>query len=524
MYVLTVKDSRAVDSIAMGDYRFPSELLMENAGRSVVDAIENSFGEVEGKLITIVSGKGNNGGDGIVVARHLYNRGAIVYLILLTSPSKLNRDPRINYKILKNYNVDIFIVKDEKKWKKYLDLIEESDIVVDAIFGTGFKGSVKGFYNAVIRDINDKAKAIVSIDIPSGINGDTLIPEGNHIYADLTVSMASFKPAHVLPHSEEYCGHTVVGDIGIPPEIIQERALFKILSPEDFPFFPIERDLNSHKGDFGHLVILGGSRDKSGAVIMAAKAALRAGAGLVTVASVPSVIERVANSVPEAMFYPLEERDGLIYCKDQKEFLNFLKDKTALVIGPGMGVSDELKKLILKLTKELSIPIIIDADGLNNLKEGVKKIKKRNIVFTPHPGEFERISGIKKEKIKNNRWVEGIEFSKKYGTNLVLKGYKTLICFGDGDCYVNPAGNPGMATGGSGDVLSGILGGILAQKEASSLFESSVLFSVFIHSLAADLAVGEKGEDSLIATDIIDYLPKAFGYLREDYEGYDEEV
>ncbi len=521
MYVLSVKASRDVDSIAMNDFSFPSELLMENAGRSVAEAIEEFFGSVEGQIITIVSGKGNNGGDGVVVARHLYNRGAIVYLILLTSPSKLKGDPKINYRILKNYNVEIFLVKDEKSWRKYRDLIHESDIIVDAIFGTGFKGEVKGFYKSIISDINAMAKNIVSIDIPSGINGDENNPEGEHIYADLTVSMASFKPAHILPPSENYCGHTVIGDIGIPPEIIVDRALFKILSPDDFPTFPIVREKDTHKGLYGHTVILGGSRDKSGAVIMAAKAALRAGAGLVTVASIPSVVERVANTVPEAMFFTLDEDNGLIGEGNLKKFLSFMKDKTSLVIGPGMGESKALKSFILGILKALSIPIIIDADGLNNLKEEVKKIEGNNVVLTPHPGEFERISGISKEKIKKNGWLEGLEFSKKHGLNLVLKGYKTLICFGKKECYLNPTGNPGMATGGSGDVLSGILGGVLAGKEAFELFEPAVLFSVFIHSLSADLAAREKGEDSLIASDIIDFLPKAFKYLQEDE---DEEI
>ena len=518
MYVLSVKDSRAVDSIAMNDYKFPSELLMENAGRSVVDAIESRFGSVEGKVITVVSGKGNNGGDGIVVARHLHNRGAIVFLILLTSPSKLKGDPKINFKILKNYDIEIYTATTEKKWEKLSDLLDISEIAVDAIFGTGFKGKVEGFYRKIIDDINKRANTIVSIDIPSGINGDEPFPEGEHILADLTVSMASFKPAHILPPSEEYCGHTVIGDIGIPLEIIEEKALYRILSPDDFPSFPYERDNNSHKGTYGHTVILGGSRDKSGAVVMAAKAALRAGAGLVTVASISSVIERVANSIPEAMFFKLDENNGLISGKDADKFINFLDDKTSLVIGPGMGVSKGLKSFMEKILKKVQIPIIIDADGLNNLKKDVKRFSRDNIVFTPHPGEFGRISGIKKESLSKNRWIEGIKFAKETGLNLVLKGYKTLISFGGKNSYINPAGNPGMATGGSGDVLSGILGGVLAQKLSQSNFQEAVLFSVFIHSLAADLAAIEKSEESLIATDIIEYMPKAFKYLRENEE------
>ncbi len=524
MFVLSVKNSRKVDEIAFNDYKFQSSLLMENAGRSVVDAIENSFGEVEDTDIVVISGKGNNGGDGMVTARHLYNRGANVTLFLLTSPSKLKGDPRINYKILKNYNIEIIKILKVNDIKKLSQYLNNADMVVDAIFGTGFKGIVSGFYEKIIKDINDKSKFTVSIDIPSGINGDIINPEGEHIFADLTVSLANLKPAHVLPPSEEYCGEVFIGDIGIPQEIVEKNSLFKMIDEEDFMELLLDRELDTHKGTYGHTVIIGGSRDKSGAVALAAKAALRVGAGLVSVAVPESIIDRISSNTPEIMYFPLKEKNGLISSENEEALLKFLKDKSSIVIGPGMGVSPELKRLILNLINKTDLPVVIDADALNNLGEGIKDIRKENIVLTPHPGEFERISGIDKSEIKKNRWIKGIEFAEKNGFNLILKGYKTLIGFGKTkEFFVNPTGNPGMATGGTGDVLSGILGGLLSSNDSLIGFKAKILGGVFIHSLAADLAVNRIGDQSLIASDIIDYLPVAFDYLKTGGEEEFEE-
>ncbi len=527
MYILSVKNSRKVDEIAFNDYKFHSPLLMENAGRSVVEAIETSYGDVSDKQITVVSGKGNNGGDGMVVARHLYNRGANVVLILLTSPSKLKGDPKINYRILKNYNIEIIKIISEKQIKKLSESIIESDIIVDAIFGTGFKGEASGFYKKIIDEINKNANFIVSIDIPSGINGDDISPKGTHIFADMTVSLANLKPAHIFPPAEEYCGDVFVGDIGIPIEIIENNALFKMVDEEDFLELLLERERDTHKGSFGHTVVIGGSYDKSGAIALATKAALRVGAGLVSAAIPKSIIERVATLNPEIMYLPLEEKEGLISEDNINKLLLFLEDKSSVVIGPGMGVSSGLKNLILNIIEKTDIPMVIDADALNNLKEDVRKIRRDNIVLTPHPGEFERISGFDKKEIKRNRWFKGVEFSRETDLNIVLKGYKTLIGFGKTEkFYINPTGNPGMATGGTGDVLSGILGGLLAQNNSSISFKARILGGVFLHSLAADLAVGEIGEESLIASDIIDYLPYAFEYLKEgeDEEFEDDEI
>jgi NAD(P)H-hydrate epimerase len=523
MFVLSVKNSRKVDEIAFNDYKFHSPLLMENAGRSVVDAIENSFGEVADTDVVVISGKGNNGGDGMVTARHLYNRGANVTLFLLTTPSKLKGDPRINYNILKNYNIEIIKIVKENKIKELSHYLNNADMVVDAIFGTGFKGKVSGFYEKIINEINDKSKFIVSIDIPSGINGDIINPKGTHIFADLTVSLANLKPAHILPPSEEYCGEVFIGDIGIPKEIVEKNALFKMVDEEDFLELLLDRELDTHKGTYGHTIIIGGSKDKSGAIALAAKAALRVGSGLVSVAVPESIIDRIASNNPEIMFFPLKEKNGFISSENEKELLNFLKDKTSIVIGPGMGISSELKRLILNIIDKTEIPIVIDADALNNLKDEIKNIRKENIVLTPHPGEFERISGIDKSEIKENRWIKGIEFAEKNGLNLILKGYKTLIGFGKTkEFFINPTGNPGMATGGTGDILSGILGGLLSSKDPLIGFKAKVLGGVFIHSLAADLAVNRIGTQSLIASDIIDYLPAAFDYLKdggeEDFE------
>jgi len=517
MYILSVKGSRQVDNISINDYNFPSEFLMENAGRSITESIQNEFGSVENRVCSIISGKGNNGGDGIVIARHLYNAGAKVNLILLTSPSNLKGDPKTNFNIIKNYDIKIIVSENIDDWKKNLEIIKKSEISVDAIFGTGFKGKLKGFYRDVVKDINLNSNIIVSVDVPSGVNGDNINPESDSIRADLTIALANYKMAHVFPPAENHSSKSLVGNIGIPPEIIIKNALFKLIDLNDFSDLFAQRESNSHKGTFGHTVILGGSKGKSGAISMAALAALRSGTGLVTIASPESIVQKIASFSPEIMYFPLEEEKGMISKNNYNKIIKFLFDKDSLVIGPGMDTSEDLKNIILKIINNVDIPVVVDADGLNNLGPEIQKIDKKNIVYTPHPGEFKRISNFSKKEIKENRWLKGIEFAKKYNLNLVLKGYKTLVCFGNQKTgYINPTGNPGMASGGTGDVLSGILGAFLSLQDTSISFDSRILGGVFIHSLAGDLASIEIGEQSLIATDILDFLPKAFCSLKNE--------
>ncbi len=523
IFVLSTKKSREIDRIMMDKFLVPGEILMENAGRSIANAIFEKFETITLKEFTVVCGKGNNGGDGFVIARHLLNKGSRVNVFIIAKEEELKGDALFHYKILKNYTKNImFYDGSDEFFNELKTSILNSDATVDAIFGTGFKGEVKGKYKEIIEIINELSNYTVSVDIPSGIGGDDVTPKSKtHIFADITIALASLKPANIFPPAEYVCGEVYIGDISANQSIISKEADFILTDSSQFLGFFDERELNSHKGTFGHVVIVGGSYGKAGAVALSAMSSQKAGAGLVTVIEPERIYPIVASYYPEIMHFPVKEKNGMIDPGEYSKILKFIEDKDAVVIGPGMGLDKDFREFILNLVNKTNIPFVIDADALNNLKEDVRLLRKENVILTPHPGEFERISGYTKSSIKENRWYKGLDFLKETGINFILKGYRTTIYTNElkEGGYIITAGNPGMATGGSGDSLSGILGAFLARKDRDEYpFTSKIIAGTYIHALSGDLAAEEKGEESLTAEDIANYIPQAIKKVKKEHE------
>ncbi len=498
------------DKKAEEKYGIPSRILMENAGGWVAKKaveMEDVF------TVTVISGPGNNGGDGIVAARHLYNQELTVNLIVLSSPEKIKGNAKLNLQAAEKTGINIFFVNGMKEWEELLPFVERSDLVVDAIFGTGLKREVKGIYRRAIDDINLLAKKILSVDLPSGVSSENGEVMGRAVEADFTVTFEALKFGHILPPGEEHCGDTDVVKIGIPPDAYEDENLpFRFTFPDGlFPRKLLRREQNSHKGNYGHVLVIAGSLGKTGAAAMTAIGALKSGAGLVTLAT-PSPVLPMVPIPPEIMSLPLKDKDGEISSEASTQLEEMLKGKTVVAVGPGLGTSGETGKFLKELIKKVNVPMVIDADGLNLLSSFPYFPEfKTFTVLTPHPGEFSRLTGKGKDELLKNRIEEARKFSLEKGVNLILKGYRTLICSPDGTVYINATGNPGMATGGAGDVLTGMIAGFLAQAEEDEM-EESLVEAVGYHGLSGDLAATELTQPFLSAMDIIHHLPDAFKY------------
>ncbi len=496
------------DRRAEEEYGISSLILMENAGGWVAKKIlemEDVF------VVTVVAGPGNNGGDGIVVARHLQNHSLSVNLILLAAPEKLKGDAKKNFEIAQRSGLNIFVARTESEWDELLPFIERADVVVDAIFGTGLKREVKGIFARAIEDINLLAPRIVSVDIPSGVSSEDGSVMGLAVEADLTVTFEALKFGHIFPPGEGFCGDIEVVKIGIPLDAYEGEELpYRLTYPEGlFPAKLLRREPDSHKGDYGHVLVVAGSLGKTGAAALASMAALKAGAGLVTLAAPADVLSLIPIP-PEIMIYPLPSSSGRINRKAIDLIEDMLQGKTVLAAGPGLGTWEETGDFLVELLRKASIPKILDADALNILAARGGEIPGHSLtVLTPHPGEFSRLTGKPKEENLRRRLEQAREYAIKHGVFLVLKGYRTVIATPDGTAYINSTGNPGMATGGSGDVLTGIIAGFLAQANEEE-FEEALVEAVGYHGLAGDLAASELTQPYLTAGDIIEYLSEAF--------------
>jgi ADP-dependent NAD(P)H-hydrate dehydratase / NAD(P)H-hydrate epimerase len=514
MKVLTQKQMQSIDKQAVKDIGIIGPILMENAGREIAEAIKKRFPRIEKENVLIISGKGNNGGDGFVVARHLFNSGAQVRIILLAEKQGLDGDAGLNCGIADKMGIEILEVTTPELWRSHREIIGNADILVDAIFGTGLTKPAGGRYAEIIEDLNARQGYKVAVDIPSGLAADKFQIIGPAVKADLTVTMAAPKIAHVFPPAENYIGELVVADISAPAFLFENDALRLTMVEEEMllPYFS-RRDKNTHKGTYGHLLILSGSLGKTGAAAMSGKAALKMGAGLVTVGTPKSCVPIVARSMDELMTEPLPETsEWTLSEKGCGKILSVLKGMDAVMIGPGISTQESTARLIRKLLPDLQIPMILDADALNIIAQDIKLLNKLQApaVLTPHPGEFARLihSGTKEVVENKIKWVP--EFARNYGVYVVLKGYRTLISDPKGRMFINPTGNPGMATGGSGDVLSGMLGAMIIQE--GSLCDA-VIAGVYVHGLSGDIAADRFGEKALLAGDIISCLPEVMRRL-----------
>ncbi len=512
MKVVTAAEMREIDRITIEEIGIPSMVLMERAGLSVVRRIKDRF-SIE-QSVTVVAGGGNNGGDGLVIARELLRAGYVVKTFLLSPEDKLSPDCRAQLNILKKLNIKVNI----NKAPTAKDLKDSA--VVDAIIGTGLNKTLRENLLKIVKLINTNAMYVFSVDIPTGISSDNAQIMGDAIMADETVTFGLPKIGHLLPPGAEYTGLLHVEDIGFPPHLTDsdflsvehvEEALVQDLIPE--------RTTDTHKGDYGHVLVVGGSVGKTGAALMAARAALRSGAGLVTIAlPEPAATALMGNVVEEMMLTLPSNPDGTIAEKALDKILDFVHERAdVLAIGPGLGRNPETWKMVRELVRVSPVPMVVDADGLNALSEigydGIKRLlgsMRSPVVLTPHIGEMLRLTGIKKDELLSNRLGVSAQFSMDTGAVLVLKGAPTLVSTPEGRQFINSTGNPGMATAGSGDVLTGIVASLIGQSLTP---EEAAIAGVYIHGLSGDLASEGLTEYSMTAGDIIGFLPEAFKRL-----------
>jgi len=509
MKVATAEQMQELDRKTIETYRIPGIVLMENAGRGAAEAISNAFPDILKKKVAIVAGKGNNGGDGFVIGRYFLNRGISVKAFLLADPKALRGDAETAFQIFLRMKGEVFAVPSSKDYQKVKKDLERFDLLIDSIFGTGLDAEVRGYYREVIDHLNTLQKPIVAVDIPSGLDADTGKPLGTAIRASLTVTFGLPKVGHLISPGIDYVGEVKIIDISTPRRLVEEEKIQTYLLESDDirRRLSVPRRPDTHKGDYGHLLVIAGSVGKTGAAAMACEAALRVGAGLVTLAIPKSLNAIMEVKLTEVMTEPLPETPKqTLSLRAFNSILRLCENKKAVIIGPGIGTFKETQSLILKLIKTLNLPIVLDADGLTALATQPKILPatNRSLIVTPHPGEMARLIGSTAKEVQEDRIGISRSFSQSRHVHLVLKGHRTLIATPKGEIFINPTGNPGMASGGTGDVLTGMIGGLICQG-----FDilSSLQTSVYLHGLAGDEVALEKGEKSLVATDLIQKIP-----------------
>jgi len=519
--ILSAAQMQRIDRLTTERYGVPSLTLMENAGRGVVEFLVERFSPLSSQKISVICGRGNNGGDGLVVARLLREQGLAPHVVLLADPAGLKGDAAKNYERLSASGAPE-VAPDVHTWQAQKKNLEGTTLLVDALLGTGLSRPVEGFLREVIRDLNTSFPGahVVAVDFPSGINADSSDLIGDFVRADATVTFTAPKVAHIFPPACELMGEWVVKPIGTPVQALNEDAelFLNLTCREDLAWLVAPRRRDAHKGDFGRVLVLAGSVGKTGAAAMTAKAALRAGAGLVTVATAKSALPIIASLGMEFMTEPLPEtKAGTVSLRalDYGRMEKLLEDKSVLALGPGLGTVPETAEFIRTIVNESKIPIVLDADGLNAFVGRMKTFRaglpsSPEVVFTPHPGEMARLIEVPTSEVQRQRVEVARKFAVHYKVNLVLKGYRTLVAAPDGQVTVNPTGNPGMATGGTGDVLTGVIAGLLAQYPVPQRGIAEVVAgAVYLHGLAGDFAARILGEASMIAGDLLEAIPRA---------------
>ena len=505
MKVVTAGEMQEIDRKTIRNFGVPGRVLMERAGIAVAKRVEELF---DRRKTIVLAGGGNNGGDGLVVARELFHSGWNVKALVFVKEDRLSPECLTQFRTAKKWGVPL----EFRTRITGADL--HSALVVDAMLGTGLNKNVAGVMADAIEFLNASGSPVISVDIPSGISSDSGQAMGVAVRASFTVTFGLPKRGHLLYPGAEYSGRLFVDDIGFPRDLLWSDEL-KVELLEKGPVSSLisERPKYSHKGDYGHVLIVAGSRGKTGAAFMSARACMRTGAGLVTVGVPESLAGTVQGRLTEEMTLPLPDRgDGTLSVKAADVILSFLSQKaTVLAIGPGTGVSPESENILAEIIQSSRAPLVIDADGLNSIRDRTLFGKAHApVILTPHPGEMVRLlqgGSALRAAIEKDRINRAIEFARESGTYLVLKGVPTIIAEPGGAAFVNPTGNPGMATAGAGDVLTGMISSLLAQGSAPL---HAAQLGVFMHGLAGDLAAQEKGMHSLIASDIIDSLSAAF--------------
>jgi ADP-dependent NAD(P)H-hydrate dehydratase / NAD(P)H-hydrate epimerase len=506
MKIVSAAEMRAIDRATSERFGVPLLTLMENAGKAVAEHVLAAYSSAQ--RIVVFCGRGNNGGDGFVAVRHLHENERSVQVILLADPSELRGDAAAMYGKLPASAV---VVRSEEELQTDpIHGLLQADLYVDAILGTGFKPPVSALYARAIEIMNASKIPVVAVDVPSGADADALSPQQGAIArANSVVTFTAPRPAHVfgmLAH-----GPTVVAPIGSPDEAIVSSLNLNVITPRDFSALVAPRRADSNKGTYGHVLVVGGSFGKAGAAAMAGMAALRAGAGLSTVATAKSVLATVAGFHPEIMTEALPETEaGTIATDAGVRISELLKSMTVAAIGPGISRDPHTATLVRSLLAHQGVPIVLDADGLNAFEGHTGELngKDRTLVITPHPGEMARLAACSVADVQRDRLGVARTFAREHNLTVVLKGHRTLVVQPDGEAWVNTTGNPGMSTGGTGDILTGMVAAMIAQSPNEPL--RAVCAAVYLHGLAGDVMRESVGEHAMVATDLLKGLPEAF--------------
>jgi NAD(P)H-hydrate epimerase len=510
MKVTTVEEMRELDRRAIKEFGISDELLMENAGLASFQVIEDEIG-VPGIRFLVLCGGGNNGGDGFVVARKLYSGGGVVEVFVLGDEKKYSGAAKKNYEIATKLG---FPIKKLESLEELQDALNRCEVVVDALFGTGLDRPVEGLYQEVIQRVNAADKVVVSLDIPSGINGNNGLEMGEAIWADYTITFGLPKLGNLLYPGYSHGGFLFVTHISFPPQLTgQESIKTEINLP---PYLP-ERPEDGHKGAFGDVLFIAGASSYFGAPYFAARSLLKAGGGYARLASIPSVCQVVATKGSEIVFIPLKETSaGSIALANLEKLLELAEQVDLVVIGPGLSLHSETQELVRALVRRVSKPVLIDGDGLTALAIEIQTLPLREnpTILTPHLGEMSRLVEMPITYIKKHRIDVLRQAAQEWQAFIVLKGAHSLIGYPDGRVFINLSGNSGMASAGSGDVLTGTIAAAYGQGLEVG---EAVRTGVFLHGLAGDLAAEERGLDGITAEDILEYLPAAVDIFRERY-------
>ena len=525
MKALTAAEMREVDRLTTELHGIPSLQLMENAGKAVFDYLRSNYGGNATNRAAVLCGKGNNGGDGFVVGRLLQESGFKPVVYLFAEPELVRGDAAENLVRLRKSGADIRIIPDSARWEASRGDVAKSRVIVDALLGTGLKGKVAGLLASVIADINRISRdatavlpeLVLAVDTPSGLPSDGEAAMGPAIHAHVTLTFTAPKIGQLVSKDAGCCGTLIVREIGSPRELIEQvgKSELRWIEPQEFRELPLVRRIDSHKGSFGHVLLVAGSRGKSGAAVLAGRGALRAGAGLVTIATPDDALPIVASAQAEFMTEPLAStRVGTISAANLKagRFNALAKNKTVFAIGPGIGTHSETQRFVRSVVQKSEQPIILDADGLNAFAGRAKDLARRKspyLAVTPHPGEMARLCGISTEKVQADRLGIALKSAKTWNAHVILKGFHTILATPEGRAFVNTTGNPGMAKGGSGDVLTGILSGMVSQFGVQH-WEQALALGIHLHGRAADEATAQREEASLLAGEIADGLPRTY--------------
>ncbi len=509
MFITTSHEMRELDRRASEEYGIPSLVLMENAGLRLFEEAKRLLDDKSrGKRVLVFAGKGNNGGDGFVAARHLMNSGAEVKVFLLARPEDIKGDARINLNILQKSGGRIYSLTEEKDLQRADISLLYADLVIDAIFGTGFQGKATGISSLTIQMINASGKKVIAADLPSGLEANTGKVHGPCVKATSTVTFGLPKIGLFLEPGAGYTGKVFVGDISFPKQLTEESNLKRSLITRKWCEERLPRRLrDTHKGNYGKVVIIGGSQGMTGAAVLAARGALRAGAGLVYL-GLPASLQALAEmKATEVITFGLPETPEATLSKDAYErIVELVPGSSVIAVGPGMGRHSDSIPLLRKVISNTRVPVVVDADGLNALAEDMDMLDSIRVplILTPHPGEMARLTKMESSDVQKNRLKVVEEASRHWGAVVVLKGARTLVASPAGQTFINVTGNPGMATGGTGDVLTGVIAAFIGQGLVP--LEAAAL-AAYIHGAAGDYVSLEKGERGLTAEDLVEHLP-----------------